>query len=442
MARRGPTLNSRCFQQRDSDCFVILTVILEQMREVLAHQRNLTGTSSPRTRNRRWAVLAIIWALAVFAVLPVIFHVPAPPPRISRTALAIQLGYVAAALICYCFYRIESPRLGRSGAIGLVFSVFLLTSIANHIHYVNVDHGRYFFAISNEGWQENLQNDVVRLSPEAVPHSYRFLPNGIVRWIQLGSVRFDVARDVFRLLSGLLLFYSIYRYARLYTNHVGGILAMLLVSVVYPVSLELYAGQLTDPLSYLSFVLAFIFLETEDFPFLLTTLLIGSLAKETVLALFGYYILFCRKERNYGIKASVLSVASLVVYFGVRMYVLKGTIQYKEVSGVSSGHILLNWQGLDWPVLFVLTGCAYLPFLVIGWKKIPLSLKRMVFFLLPVLFISSLLFSWLSESRNFMPLVFVLAAVTARYFTGPAQRPGTGRQPPIEAAESSSMVEV
>lgn len=33
------------------------------------------------------------------------------------------------------------------------------------------------------------------------------------------------------------------------------------------------------------------------------------------------------------------------------------------------------------------------------------------------LFLSSLLFSWLHETRNFMPLVFVLAVVGARHLT-------------------------
>ncbi len=138
--------------------------------------------------------------------------------------------------------------------------------------------------------------------------------------MQLCRVRFDAARDIYRLVFGLLLFYSIYRYARLYTGYAAAILALLLVALVYPISFEHYAGQLTDPLSHLSFVLAFIFLETEDFAFLLTTLIIGSLAKETVLALSGFYVLFCRREKRYSIKAVVLCAASLATFFAVRAW--------------------------------------------------------------------------------------------------------------------------
>ena len=58
---------------------------------------------------------------------------------------------------------------------------------------------------------------------------------------------------------------------------------------------------------------------------------------------------------------------------------------------------------------FLLTACALLPFLAWDWKQTAGSLKSLAFFLLPVLFVSSLLFSWLREARNYMPLVFVLA---------------------------------
>ncbi|HSU61900.1 MAG TPA: hypothetical protein VLI55_21500 [Bryobacteraceae bacterium] len=382
------------------------------MQEVLPQRQ-----TPVRTRSRTWTLLTAIWGFAIVAILPVLFHWTARPPRISRTSLAGQLGWVAAAIICYCFYRAESRRLPRLQAIGLVLVIFLLTSFANNLHSFYVDKtSNYFVTIPNERWQENLQNDVVRLSPSVAPHSYRFLPNGIVAWMQLANVRFSVARDVYRLLFGLLLFYAIYRFARLYTSHAGAVLAMLLVAVVYPISFEWYAGQLTDPLSHLSFVLAFIFLETANFPLLLTTLLIGSVAKESVLALVGFYILFCRRERRYLLKACVLAITSAAVYFGIRLYVFKGVIHYNQVSGVGPSQFWANWYDPRWPALFLITACAYLPFLVLGWKQTPLLLKRMVFFLVPVLFFSSMLFSWMTETRNFMPVVFVLAVVAARYF--------------------------
>ena len=263
------------------------------------------------------------------------------------------------------------------------------------------------------------QEQVIRLSPTVAPHSYRFLPNSLVRWLELAGLNYESARDVYRLLCGLLLFYAIYRYARLFTGYAGALLAMLLTALLYPISFEYYAGQLTDPLSHLSFVLAFIFLETGDFALLLTTLVIGSLAKETVLAAAGYYVLFCRREPRFVSKAAGLVAACAAACFGVRAFVLAGAGQYRyeQVSGVAPGHLWANLAGGRWFPLFLLTAGALMPFLVLDWKETPLRLKQLVFFLLPVLFLSSALFGWLYEARNFMPLVIVLAVIAGRFLS-------------------------
>ena len=193
----------------------------------------------------------------------------------------------------------------------------------------------------------------MNLSPEVLPHSYRFLPNSIVRWMQISGMSFETARDVYRLIAGLLLFYVLYRYARLFTDYTGAVIAMLLVAVIYPVSFEYSAGQLTDPLSHLSFLLALIFLETGEFGFLLTTLLIGSLAKETILAMAAYYVLFSRHDKQYMLKAAVLCVASVAAYIGVRLFVLGALSQhgYREVSNVSPAHFWQNCNGGRWPAI-------------------------------------------------------------------------------------------
>jgi hypothetical protein len=376
-------------------------------------------------RNRTWLILIAVWGLSAVAILPVVFHWAAPYPRISRSALAAELGYALALLICYLIYRFESVRLPRRSAVALTFTIVLLTAIVNNVHSYYIDQASYFPYTTNEAWQETLQNNVVNLSPAVAPHSYRFLPNGIVRWVQMGHVRFRTAADVYRLLSGLLLFYAIYRFARLYANFAGGVLAMFFVAATYPVSFEQYAGQLTDPLSHLSFVLAFIFLETENFAFLITALLLGSLAKETVLALSGYYVLFCTKQRHYAIKASALCVSAVALYFAVRLYVLHGTMQYQNVSGVNAAHILDNWRDPTWPQVFLLTACGGVFFLFLSWKRTPLSLKRMYFYLLPILFVSSVFFSWIRETRNYMPLVVILSVIAARFCTAPLTEPET-----------------
>ena len=382
------------------------------------------GKDQTRGSNGRLVSLFAAWIFAAIAALPVVFHWRAAHPIDLAAGLARLLAYLAAVSICYSIFRIESRRLSRRQAMCLALLVFSLTSVVNHIHSVTVDqgHNRFFSPeLLNTDWQIGIQNFVIGLSPKAIPHSYRFLPNGIVRWMELCGTDYEAARDAYRLICGLLLFYAISRYAGLYTAYAGRMITLLLVAVAYPISFENYNGQLTDPLSHLSFVLAFLFLGTEEFWLLLTVLVIGSLAKETVLAMTLYFVLFHRKEKNYIGKAALLCAGTVIAYFGVRLAILKGTMNYVQVSATSLGHIRVNAGFLAWVPAFLLTVGVFLPFLAIGWDRTPAVLKRQALFLLPVLFLSSLLFGWLYETRNFMPLVFVLAVIAARTLSdGPA----------------------
>jgi hypothetical protein len=400
--------------------------MMMRARAAAATGRNARKPAGSGDFTRKVLILAAAWTLTAVASLPVIFRWQPPPPLAGHARhLQLDAAYLAALVICYCIYRTEARRVSRAHAVTVAFLVLLLTSIVNTIHLFNVDRASIFAHRSNLDWQIYVQDRVMQLSASVLPHSYRFLPNSIVRWMQLGGVAYDPARDIYRLIINLLLFYAIYKYARLFTNYLGAIAAMLFAAVIYPIAFEYSAGQLTDPLSHLSFVLAFIFLETGDFAFLLSTLLIGSLAKETVLAMAGYYILFRRNDRNYLLKAAALVLAVAGAYLGVRFFVLHGAMHYTQISGVTLNHLLSNLQNGRWPPLFLLTAGALVPFLILHWKQTPLSLKRQVFFLLPVLFISSALFSWLFESHNFMPLVFVLAVVAGDYLSRAALTPAS-----------------
>ena len=364
---------------------------------------------------RKWLSVGAAWVLTVFAILPVLLHWTAPAPRPDATIVAEALAGFAGVLLCYFFFRAESGRLTVSQSMGLLILIVIQACSAEFIHHYLVDKASEFSAPTNQVWQLMVQNAVVRLSPQVLPHSYRFLPNSLVLWLQMGHVEFGAASEIYRLLSALVLFYALYRFARLHTSHRGALIAMLLVGLVYPSSFVGYAGQLTDPLSHLSFVLAFIFLETENFPFFLSTLLIGSLAKETVLALSGFYVLFCRGQRNYLVKATILCVAILGTFFGVRLYVLHGSIQYHQVSGVTLSHVTFNLFIAHWATHFLLTAGSLVPFFILGWKGAPPYLKKMVLYLFPLLFVSSLFFSWMNETRNYMPVVFVMAVIAGRY---------------------------
>lgn len=167
----------------------------------------------------------------------------------------------------------------------------------------------------------------------------------------------------------------------------------------------------------MSFILAFTFIETENFAFLLTTLILGSFAKETILSLAGFYLLFCRREPGWIARSVVRCLASASTFFCARFLVLHTGMHYQQISGTPMGHVIENWQDSKWRELFSLTGGAYLLFLALAWRDTPATLKHLAVYLLVVLFVSSLLFGWLIETRNWMPLVFVLAVVGGRYFS-------------------------
>lgn len=336
-------------------------------------------------------------------------------------SLLLRIAIVALAfpLICYVIYRREAGCMSRHQALALVLVLVLLTAVVNFLHRatVDVDRQQYFTDITNVQWQMTTQNAVINLLPGALPHSYRFLPNGIVRWMELWGIGYPWARDLYRMIFGLLLFYALYRFARLYADALGSLLAMLLTALIYPVSFQLYAGQLTDPLSHLSFLLCFIFLPPGNFAAFLTAMLIGSFAKETVLAMAGYYVLFCRGEKNYPAKAIAASAGSILAYFAVRLFVLHGSFGYTQISGTTPEDVVRNAQIYVWLVLLLLTVGALLPFVTLGWKDTAKPLKRLAIFLFPVLFVSSIMFSLLNEARNFMPLVFVLAVAAGSFFS-------------------------
>ncbi len=326
--------------------------------------------------------------------------------------------YAVVFLICFAIYRVELRRTGRQGAVVIVATCLFLTGIVNNVHKYYIDERKDLFPyISDEAWQETLQEAVVDLRADVAPHSYRFLPNGIVRWLQLGKVDFRAAADIYRLITGLLLFYAIYCFARRYTTFAGATIAMLLTASLYAISFEHYAGQLTDPLSHLSFVVAFISLATANFPLLFTTLLIGSLAKETVLALAGFYVLFCRTDKRYEFKAVLLCAACVAFYYAVRYFVLHQSMSYRSISLTDPGHISTALNSPEWPpiVLLIVFGPAY--FLVAAWKETPPILTRLYLFLLPVLLTTSFVFSWPQEGRNYMPLVYILGVIAGRYCT-------------------------
>lgn len=221
---------------------------------------------------------------------------------------------------------------------------------------------------------------------------------------------------MYRFTFGFLLLLSIFLLAYRYCSLGGSIVVVLLYVTVYPASIRYYAGQVTDPMSHLSFVLAFLFLEIGAFEYLLITLVAGVLAKESIAIIPVYYALFERRRDPSWLKTALLCGATAFVLVGIRLAV-HYHFQYGDVSGVGPGHI---WQNLarvgSWPRQLVHTLLVFAPFVVLGWRKGPQRIKELTLVVVPTLIVSNLLFSWFHESRNFIPGSILLAILTVYWF--------------------------
>ena len=209
-----------------------------------------------------------------------------------------------------------------------------------------------------------------------------------------------------------LLLFSIYYYARCYYSHGKAILVLMIYAVVYPISIRYYAGQITDPISHLSFVLTFIFLKINLFSYFSLTILIGILAKESIGIMSLYYVLFRRKDKRYLFKVIFLIVICFFIIFGIRMWVTSGDVQYRNISGVNLTHVKNNLLDISrWGRQMLFTVGIFIPFLFISWKGSQREIRNLTIFLFPFLLLSNVFFGWLCETRNLIPVVIILSLI-------------------------------
>lgn len=371
------------------------------------------GARFARPRTTNWAVVILVLLATALSLLPVFLRLPAPAhPRHAIILYGMLYGPVLlGVLLCYFL----DHTLERKQKLDALLLCVVLALVTNYMHLWLVDNSRYS-AVPTLTIQKNLHESVLALSPEVIPHSYRFLPNSLVRLFELATGDFVNARDAYRNLFGVLLLYALYHFARLFLRHGGALCCLALWSAVTPISFRYYAGQLTDPLSHLSFLLSFIFLETEQFAYIALILIVGALTKETILAMSGYYALFSWRDKRSRLQAGILLLTALIVFAAVRVLILRHTPGSSEISGVNLTHFVTNWCDYQhWPLGFLYTVGIFIPFVVLGWRITPWRLRSLALYLFPVLFLSSLVFSWLREARNFMPLVAVLIVMTVYY---------------------------
>jgi hypothetical protein len=113
----------------------------------------------------------------------------------------------------------------------------------------------------------------------------------------------------------------------------------------------------------------------------------------------------------------------VAAYFAVRLP-LGWRLGYGAINGTTELMILPNLIGSDkynypcplvmnyfYPFLFV---GSFLPLIAWGWRRIDSRLHAICLTLVPLVLLSNLCFGWMYESRNYMPLVPLLATMAGQ----------------------------
>ena len=262
------------------------------------------------------------------------------------------------------------------------------------------------------------------------PHCFRPLPYGFTRSLELATGDWFFACLAYRWFFTFWLLWACYRFVALFHDATRAWLTVAIVVILYPLSVQFYWGQLTDPLSHALFVLGAIYIVQNRWLTLAAALALGVMAKETAILLVpAYWACYWRRGGPTLAKTALLGSVALAACLAVRLP-LVWTADLKSVNGTSGLMIGTNlgigkplyrsrvpvYQNYLHPLLFV---GVFVPVLALRWRQIDSRLRALILTLTPLILASSLCFSWLYESRNYVPLLPVLAAAA---FSSPGGR--------------------
>jgi hypothetical protein len=357
--------------------------------------------------------------LLVLAVPPLLLEGPGVaflPSRGLIPDLAACLGLEAALLgVVGILARLDGrddPWDGRRTLI-LAFLAVVLT----FLHWLEVDRHPYA-----DTWQRNLYLGLFAHTYEP-PHQYRPLPYGFVRSLEHLTHHWELACAAYRWFFTFLFLRAAWMLARRYLPPLRADLVVLILCLLYPLSVARYLGQLTDPLSHFLFVVGtFAVLRGQPWT-VAVALAFGVAAKETAVVLVPVYLLAWWSEKGWravGVSV-VLGLVAVAAFLATRLPL-----------GWRPGATSLNGAGLMigtnlgigepefytyvplienycHPLLFF---GPFLPFLVRHWNQRDEEQRRLVgvgLGLSVLVLASNVAFGWLYESRNYMPVVPVLA---------------------------------
>ncbi|HXG09560.1 MAG TPA: hypothetical protein VNK04_07205 [Gemmataceae bacterium] len=320
----------------------------------------------------------------------------------------------------------------------LALTLVLLAGLMTACHGLLVDQFE-----ERADWQRALYLQILNHHCDP-PHQYRPLPYGFVRGLERLTGDWWFSCVAYRWFFTYWFLWGCYRFARLFHAPRQALLALLSVPLLYPFSVLWYWGQLTDPLSHALFVLALIYLVQDRRLLLAGTLALGVMAKETVLLVVpGYAACYWRRGWPTLARTIALGAAGAAAFLVVRLPLgwrpgnadLNGLDALMIGTNLGIGTPIAHsaaplYQNYLQPLLFVGT---FLPFIIGNWRRLDGRLRIVFLTLTPLLLLSNLCFGWMYESRNYMPLVPLLASMAV-----PPHRPAQPPPLPPQGGEGAS----
>jgi hypothetical protein len=377
-------------------------------------------------------------SLAVVSALPFLiepwprdFVAPYEQPLfgwLARGAILLTMGLIITAR-ARLDRRLEAPT----------WRLAVLAALLTLCHYVLVDRQsgliddpryppgeRFQRSYYAEEWQRRLYKAILNGEVETadkfgtIPHVFRALPYGFVRVLERIAHDWTFSFLAYRWFFTFWFLWAFYRFVRLWHDPGQSLVAVATLVPLYPLSIYWYQGQLTDPASHALFVLALLYIVQDRWLPLALALALGVWAKETAIVLVpAYPACYWRRGSAALWRTLALGAIGTAVYFAVRLP-LGWSPQAESINGTQG---LMIWDNLGFVrrprtgaslyqnyVHVVLFVGVFVPLIVRRWRHIDHRLRALVLVVVPLVLATSLLFGWLYESRNYVPLLPILTA--------------------------------
>ena len=379
----------------------------------------IVDAPSWRPPAKRIFAAASLGLLAVLTLGPLLLE-PRPvqflPPYSSPIKTCLGMAGVLLLMALTLTLRARLDRGSEPHAARNIVLFAALAAVLTLLHWLEVD--RYPVPMQ---WQRKLYVGLFNHTFEA-PHNYRPLPYGFARLVERLTHSWLFAILSYRWFFTFWFLWASYRLARTFLDPMRALWSLAPLVLFYPLSILYYWGQLTDPLSHTLFVLAFIYLLEDRLLALAAALTLGVLAKETaVIVAPAYLACYWRRGWRTWFVTAGLGSACLAAFLAARVPLgwglgygnFNGTTGLMIGTNLGFGEPIANltvplWMNYLHPLLFI---GAFVPVLIERWPSIDPRLRATCLTVTPLLLLSNVCFGWLYESRNYMPLVPLLATM-------------------------------